>query len=284
MKNLSLLVAGLAGLSFVVGGCDSDPDPAGDRSVAIQFGAVVGAEVAACGQSYSGIGTSSSTISPKDLRFYVHGVHLIDASGKQIPVALTVDGKWQDDSVALLDFEDKTGNCDNGTSDVNDQVVGTVPDGDYVGMGFTLGVPAEKNHQDAATAASPLNITGLFWNWTGGYKHARLDIVSTGQATGWNVHLGATACAEDTAVQTVVCENGNRTVVRMDAFDVDSDVVNIDLAAMLENSDVDVNGAPASGCMSGADDPECAAIFGAFGLSIKGSEAPMQSVFAKATR
>jgi len=45
------------------------------------------------------------------------------------------------DDLALLDFEDGTGGCVNGTPDVNDRVAGTVPEGHYTGLRFTLGVP-----------------------------------------------------------------------------------------------------------------------------------------------
>ena len=34
------------------------------------------------------------------------------------------DGKWQLDDLALLDFEDGTSSCVNGTPEVNDRVTG----------------------------------------------------------------------------------------------------------------------------------------------------------------
>ncbi|HXJ90147.1 MAG TPA: MbnP family protein, partial [Candidatus Binatia bacterium] len=59
---------------------------AADQKVAIRFQARVGDEKLACGQTYSGIGTTASKISPRDFRFYVHDVALIDQSGKSVPV------------------------------------------------------------------------------------------------------------------------------------------------------------------------------------------------------
>ena len=75
------------------------------------------------------------------------------------PSCTEQDGLWQYENVALLDFEDKTGGCrDVGTVETNAQVVGTVPEGDYTGLTFDLGVPFELNHIDASTAPSPLNV------------------------------------------------------------------------------------------------------------------------------
>jgi len=66
--------------------------------------------------------------------------------GKSIPVNLTQDGKWQYQNVALLDFENKSGGCANGTVETRNQIVGTIPKGNYQGLQFTLGVPFNLNH------------------------------------------------------------------------------------------------------------------------------------------
>ena len=78
------------------------------------------------------------------------------------------------DDTALLDFENATGGCVNGTPDVNDRVTGTAPAGHYTGLRFTLGVPFNKNHTDLTTQPSPLNLTALAWVWNAGRKFARL--------------------------------------------------------------------------------------------------------------
>lgn len=105
------------------------------QPVKIQFKAVVGEEVFACGRSYTGIGTTKSTIQPKDLRFYIHNVRLLDETGKEVPVHLNQDGKWQLDNVVLLDFENGTGRCSNGNADLNMEISGTVPGGTHVSGG-----------------------------------------------------------------------------------------------------------------------------------------------------
>ncbi len=146
------------------------------QQVSIQFEAMVADQPFACGQSYADLGRAGTEVTPTDFRFYVSEVALIEAQGQAIPVELEQDGKWQYQTVALLDFEDKSGPCANGTVDLRDQVVGTVPAGEYQGIQFTLGIPFELNHEDVTLAASPLNLTSLWWNWQGGYKFLRIDL------------------------------------------------------------------------------------------------------------
>jgi uncharacterized repeat protein (TIGR04052 family) len=136
----------------------------------------VGEQEFACGESYQGVGTEKSTVTPTDFRFYVSNVALIDREGNAVPLKLKQDGKWQYQNTALLDFEDGTSACDNGTAEINTTVVGTIPQGDYQSLQFTLGVPQNLNHDDAAIAPSPLNLTSMWWNWQGGYKFLRVDL------------------------------------------------------------------------------------------------------------
>jgi len=46
---------------------------------------MVGSEKFACGRTYSGVGTTASKLSPRDFRFYVHNVTLIDDTGTAAP-------------------------------------------------------------------------------------------------------------------------------------------------------------------------------------------------------
>lgn len=146
------------------------------KEVAIDFEAWVGESEFVCGESYEGVGVNQSTITPTDFRFYVSNLALIDESGNAVPLELEQDGKWQYQNVALLDFEDGTSACDNGTAELNTTVVGTVPEGDYQSLQFTMGVPQDLNHEDAAIAPSPLNLTSMWWNWQGGYKFLRVEM------------------------------------------------------------------------------------------------------------
>ena len=171
------------------------------KEVAINFEAWVGDEEFVCGESYEGVGVSESTITPTDFRFYVSDVALIDEDGNAVPLELEQDGKWQYQNTALLDFEDGTNACDNGTAEMNTTVVGTVPEGDYQSIQFTMGVPQDLNHEDAAIASSPLNLTSMWWNWQGGYKFLRVDIET------------------EQAISNVPVTNSNQTSRRQDESD-----------------------------------------------------------------
>ncbi|MEM7448665.1 MAG: MbnP family copper-binding protein [Myxococcota bacterium] len=297
MKALAHRIAvltgcGLAGYGLVACGDDSSSDDYSDAAipdamdsstaeVSVQFQALVGGEPFACGSSYDGIGTSSSTVQPNDFRLYIHDVRLLDSEGNEVPLTLTQDDAFQYQDLVLLDFEDGTATCSGGNSAVNPQAVGTVPAGEYSGIRFVLGVPFELNHANAATAPSPLNVTSLFWNWQGGYKFARFD-GPAGDLPEWRFHLGSTGCDGDTTgtVPTTTCTNGNRAEVELTNFDPTSTPISADLGALLEGVDLteDTNGPP--GCMSGPKDLECENYFSNLGLSFNGSTPGPQSFFS----
>jgi len=77
---------------------------------------------------------------------YVSEVHLIEASGRVVPVTLAQDGIWQFENIALIDFENGSGACRNGTAPTNTTVRGSVPPGNYTGVRLTLGVPSARSY------------------------------------------------------------------------------------------------------------------------------------------
>lgn len=285
MRRMAAVVAVMAAA------CSSDPaatsdagaandaataDAATGTPVELRFAAMVGATPFSCapdGGAYTGLGTMSSPWTPLDFRFYVHDVQLVPASGEPVSVSLEQDGMWQLQNVALLDFENASGTCANGTSATNDRVRGRVnaPAGTrWVGLRFKLGVPQALNHQNPAAAPSPLNLTTLFWAWQSGYKFARIDGRSGTNA--FNIHLGSTGCTGDPAMGTVTCSGQNRPEVALTGFDPTSNVVVADLARLVATTDISAN-AEAPGCMSGTTDPECRTILPALGISMDGSPA-----------
>ena len=263
-----------------------------DKPVTIRFQAQVGEEAFACGRQYEGIGVTKSKISGRDFRFYVSNVRLLDSMGKETPVELDQDGKWQLDDLALLDFEDGTAHCSNGTPEMNRQITGKVPEGSYTGLRFTLGVPFNNNHADPLTQPSPLNLTALFWVWNAGHKFARIEFASTGAPRGFFVHLGSTGCTPNDTKVTIPssCKSPNRVEVNFPSFDPSHDTVIADLLALLQNTNVDAtqNRVEANtegptpvgaGCMSGPDDADCAGLFLNFGLPFGGRPATEQKFF-----
>jgi uncharacterized repeat protein (TIGR04052 family) len=251
----------LLALAAVLAGCGGEhPGGGGDLAdFAITFEARFGAETFACGKAFAGVGKTSTTFTPSDLRFYVHDVKLVHHVGQEETLELDQDGKWQHQNVALLDFEDRSGTCTTGTADVNAVVKGKAPAGTYQGVHFKLGVPFELNHKDIGSAPSPLNLSTMYWAWNGGYKFARIEGRSTGQPF-VQLHLASTGCMGGNNVTG--CARPNRADVTVMGVDPATSKVVIDLARLYADTDLDANqqGTPA-GCMSDATDGDCSGIF-----------------------
>lgn len=253
-----------------------------DRDVALAFRAVVGNQAAACGTTYQGIGTTQSTFGLRDLKMYVSDVALVGRDGKEHPVTLEQDGVWQRDTMALLDFENATGDCSQGTAETNLTVRGTVAGGEFTSVRFTIGLPEEVNHLDAATAPAPLNAPGMWWSWKGGYKFLRLDAKTRGNPA-YFLHLGSAACQGDSTTG-YTCSKGNAPRITVGSFDPDRSAVIFDLAKLWADVDldrqIDMRTDFVQGCMAGPTDPECPPVFARLGLSAEGTGGELQSVFS----
>lgn len=269
-------------------------NPTENQTIKITFNGKVAQQPFLCGETYT-LGKPARKFTLSDFRFYVSDVALIDINGKVVPLNLTQDGKWQYQNLALLDFENKSGACTNGTVDTNNQVIGTVPKGKYQGLQFTLGIPFRLNHEDSVTAPSPLNLTSLWWNWLLGYKFARIDLESdrhnshpgakhgepNHQAQGFPVHLGSTGCQASTGSQKPSsCKHPNTAKIVLTKFDPNKNVVIADLASLLANTNLTINqpNTP-QGCMSSPDDRDCTNIMKNFGLPFGNQPASQQQFF-----
>ena len=271
------------------------------QAIKLRFAGAVNGVAFACGKNYPNVGTTKSTITPSDFRFFVSAVELLTQDGKAVPLALDQDGVWQHKNVALVDLEDGSGPCGNGTKGIHAEVSGSAPRGNYSGVRFTMGVPFELNHGDPTVAPSPLNITAMFWNWQGGYKFLKADMNSAGlaakpamhqmaaghsdkasqaqgghgdgEASGFSVHLGSTMCAAASRTETPsACKNPNRVSVTFNKFDLGKNVIVADLGAILRGANVDHNTPNTSpGCMSFPKDADCPAVMSALGLAYDGA-------------
>ncbi len=259
----------------------------GAEPVALRFAAQLDGRPFACGQPPAPLGAAATPVQVADFRFYLHDVALIASDGQAVPVSLE-ETPWQHRGVALLDFEDGTGPCAGaGNRPVNTALRGTAPPGDYVGLRFTLGVPAALNHADATLAPSPLNLTAMFWNWQNGYRFLKLDLAAPDEAPaghgrgGFALHLGATQCAAEAPTQPGRdCRSPNRVVVELRGFDPRRAAVVVDPAPVLAGADLSRNtpGTP-PGCMSFPGDPECRTLLPALGLPYDGAAAGAQRLF-----
>jgi uncharacterized repeat protein (TIGR04052 family) len=276
--------------------CTTAPSPEASLPVQLRFAAEVNGAPFRCGQSYDNVGITRSRITPSDFRLFVSDVALLTRDGKAVPLTLDQDGVWQHRDVALVDFEDGTGPCSMGTKAIRTAVSGRAAAGDYTGVRFTLGVPFALNHGDPTVAASPLNVTAMFWNWQGGYKFLKFDTGSSGRpataaapdprgghsASGFSVHLGSTACASPSPKDAPsACQNPNRVTVTLDRFDPARQTVVVDIGRVLAQSNVDVNAPNTSpGCMSFPKDPDCPPVMRNLGLPYEGAPAGQQVLFS----
>lgn len=275
-----------------------------DQQVAINFAAEIGGRAFSCAETYDGLGASNASVTGTDYRLFVSDAALVRADGALQPIALDQDGQWQLDSLALLDFENGSHGCaGSGNAKTNTTLRGAVPDGEYVGLSLTLGVPFEQNHIDPTLSPAPLNTTGMFWNWQHGYRFVRIDMVPArqamggaghdaaadagghdghgsghGGATGWFLHLGSTQCAGDSpTAPPSQCANPNRVTVIFPGFDPAVNTVVIDPAPVVADADLRVNAPDTSpGCMSFPGDADCNTVMGKLGLPYDGLPAGEQ--------
>lgn len=254
------------------------------KVVNIEFEARVGDMAFDCANEYTGLGSTAVGAKITDFRVYVHDFALL-VGGKSVPVALDQDGIWQVENLTLLDFESGSGSCSNGTAELHTTVVGSVSEADLGGatpdgITFKVGVPFELNHNDVATAPSPLNLTALFWNWNGGYKFMRVDSLPAGAPMSFNMHLGSTGCQDDGNGGVSSCSKPNRPEIELTGKDPLSTKIVVDYAAVVATTDLSQDQGGAPGCMSGSTDPECKTTFEKLGLDVKtGQPAAGQEMF-----
>lgn len=294
-----LLSASALALTLGLSACaTSTTGGSASAPITVNFDARINGQAAHCGESYTNVGTSKATLMLQDFRIYVSNVRLIASDGSEVPLALTPDNQWQNDKVALLDFENATGNC-NGNAPMNSAIRGTAPAGNYKGVVFEIGVPFDLNHKDPTLAAAPLNYSGLTWPWRIGYKFTTIDFDTANKpaaaqpsmqgmagmpASGFSIHLGSTDCGEGspTTPPSSPCQNANRPTYRIDGFDLARQKVVLDLGELLAATDITVNApSSASGCMSFTNDDDCIAIMDRLGLTFRGKPSAGQH-FAKA--
>ena len=254
-------------LPVVLAACG--PSTPASTSVELGFVARVGDQPFACGESYDGVGSTGTSLTVSDLRFYVHDVRLVTAAGRELPVTLDEDD-FQNGGVALLDFETGGSGCEAGNTPTHTELTGTVAEaGPYTALRFRIGVPEARNHLEAGSQPSPLNLSSMFWGWQGGYKFMRFEGRTTMLSDGIVFHLGATACAGDAAMGTRTCSNGNRPEIEVAlpaGFSPTTHQLVVDVADWLAEVDLDHDLGGEVGCMSGPMDPECPAWFASVGL------------------
>lgn len=229
---------------------------------------------AACDVVFPAVDASGSDAVLADARLFISQIALMNEDAKWVDLTLDPDTIWQTDNVALLDFENGSGSCSaSGTAEMNDVVKGELPDGEYEGVRFTVGVPFELNHLNDATAPAPLNSPGMFWQWQDGYKFLRVDFLPVG-GDRWNVHLGSRACDNAENPNSVPpageCGRSNRGWVELPNYSLGTPI-RMDLSQLVAGADLSCNvDMSPPGCMSApAEGIDCSPVFGALGLDFE---------------
>ncbi|WDF70932.1 MbnP family copper-binding protein [Novosphingobium sp. KACC 22771] len=273
----------IAAATLVGSAAQAAPAP---QHFSIPFAAEIAGKPFTCSAEYRGLGKVPAVARVGDFRLYISEVALIRKDGAAVPLALDQDGQWQYKGVALIDFEDGTANCANGTSATNTTLRGTAPKGDYTGIAFTVGVPFELNHGDVTQAPPPLNMTSMAWAWQLGFRFWKIELSSLPdpipapsadpfnplRPSHWSIHLGSTECASAsvTTAPKAPCANPNRIAVRLTGFDPAKGVVIDPTEALAESNLLANTPRTSSGCMSFVNDPDCAPLFYRLGLPFNG--------------
>ena len=259
---MRMQIAGIMSCALAAAGCARP-----DTSLSIPFVAEYAGVPVRC--------AGDAGIQMTDLRFYVSGLRLRDETSSWRQVSLDDDDAWQRPDLALIDLEDGTGSCANGTSDTHTSITGRIEAGSWRGLEFTLGVPFTSNHGDPLGAAPPLGDAAMHWHWRGGYKFLRAGLRSENDSF-W-IHLGSTGC-RGTIGNITSCDAPNRVTVRLDEF-VPGDAIVIDLAALVAGGALEDG--IVTDCSSGPAETSCLASFRAVGLDhASGQAAGMQQLFS----
>ncbi len=211
-----------------------------------------------------------------DLRFYISNPQVVTAEGKARDIGFAVEKPWQNDVVALIDLEDGTEACQNGTAEIATQLFGVTRAGEYQTLRFTVGVPFRVNHSNPLTASPPLDDPDMHWHWRSGYKFLRAGVRT--ENDGFWIHVGSAGC-EGTVGNITSCRFPNRIEVELEGFVPGESQIAIDLARLAAGIDLD-DGVP-SDCSSGPAEEACIAPFRALGIDFKtGQQDGAQSVFS----
>jgi uncharacterized repeat protein (TIGR04052 family) len=183
-------------------------------------------------------------------------------------------------AVHLVDLENGSGACENGTPDINATINLNAVEAGAKGIRFQVGVPFELNHADPLQADAPLNVSAMHWHWRSGYKFLSAGVRSADD--GFWIHVGSTGC-EGTVRNISGCSSPNRISVHLADFDAASSVVAVDLSALFAGTNL-ADGI-AGDCSSGPAETSCGPPFAALGLDHSNSGvAGAQRVFRAVPR
>lgn len=307
-----LQVLGLAAALFLSGCSGDDDDEAPKpRSFSLTFAAVAGDKHVGCEDTIQGLGPDGAdSIGVSDLRFYVSNLKLWDAAQREVELTLDENDFQYTSKAGQVSLVDLTGNTKGtcagnaiafaeGTKRTNDSITGTTVVEDVKRISFDVGVPQAVMADVIGThtpegAPSPLG--EMQWTWATGYRHFVMNFAVTnadGTKGDGYAHIGSRNCgpADGLALEDRErCDFVNTPQVALDKFDLDKNIVTLDIPSLLADLDFispvydlqtfEVIGeGPGVECHSSPDQPDCPTLFSHFGLDIdKGSAKASRNV------
>jgi hypothetical protein len=177
----ALLLCSAAAASFLIGclGPDNESATLAGKNLELRFYPRFGNDTLKLAKKYRTLGGDSVRF--EFARFYVSEISLIDSLGAEHPLT----------GLFLMDMFDSLA-VSRGYAAVTIQA----RPGTYRGIRFSVGVPVDLNHRDAATQAAPLGVNaGMFWSWNSGYIFSRTEgkVDSAGVEKSIAYHIGEDA-------------------------------------------------------------------------------------------
>jgi len=126
ITTVSVLIAGCAtsgGDPLSASAADVAKSTLDTMPVTLSFDGQFAGEPFSCDGQYLNTGLTDVPVTVSEYKLYVSRVRMLTSDGVEVPVVLTPDGLWQQEDVALLDFENGQGNCSNGTSPTNTRLI-----------------------------------------------------------------------------------------------------------------------------------------------------------------
>lgn len=284
--------------SAVLAGCGSEP--AEPEAFSLRFAATVDGEEVGCADELDDFGPAAGDrVGIGDLRFYVSNLRLLDSDGRAVDFVLDAN-EFQYSSpagaVALIDLTGNTaGSCAStsidyaeGTARTNAVITGRTLVDHVVAVSFDIGVPQALMKETIAAntpEGAPSPLSEMYWSWNSGYRHFVFNFAvhdASGADGGGYLHIGSRDCGPPDGValeDRERCTFVNTPAVAIDAFDLASDAVAVDLRRLLDGVDFRspiydpdtfevIGEGPGVECHSGPAQPDCGPIFGAFGLDM----------------
>jgi hypothetical protein len=240
--HFAAVVAALAS-SVALLGCDASAPASTTADLGVEVEALVGSDAYAPGSTYLVNGRVTTF---DHARLYLSNLRLVRGDGSEVLITA--------ESPITVPAYDAGGATISHT--VSESVVyapldlghfdgdlGEVPEGNYAGVRFDVGLVGTTNRVDATQvpAGHPLSVrtdVGNWWSWNAGYIFSliegRVDADGDGSVTGatdadWNVHLGTSGFVVPVELNdSFTIEGGTSPALH----------IQVDLAHLLENVDL----------------------------------------------